>query len=107
LQKQILKQIFDISDNSNSAQFHLTNWLNQAEGKEIPKLNKFVKLFRAHLDGIIRHFDTHLTSGFMESINSRIQQIKRTAKGFSNVENFKAIIYLNYASLHSKVTHSF
>jgi transposase len=35
----------------------------------------------------------------MEGINSRIQEIKRRARGFRNIDNFIAMIYLEAANL--------
>ncbi|MDR1277079.1 MAG: transposase, partial [Candidatus Accumulibacter sp.] len=44
-----------------------------------------------------RYFSSRLTSGAMEGINSRIQEIKRRARGFRNIENFISMIYLEAA----------
>jgi len=35
----------------------------------------------------------------MEGLNSRIQEIKRRARGFRNIKNFIAMIYLETAGL--------
>jgi transposase len=47
----------------------------------------------------MRYFTTRLTSGAMEGINSRIQEIKRRARGFRNINNFIAMICLEAAGL--------
>ena len=57
-------------------------------------------MVKAHYAGILRYFDSRLTSGKVESINSRIQEIKRRAKGFRNINNFIAMIYLTAANLN-------
>jgi transposase len=36
----------------------------------------------------------------MEGINSRIQEIKRRARGFRNINNFISMIYLEAAGLN-------
>jgi hypothetical protein len=41
----------------------------------------------------------------MEGLNSRIQEIKRRAKGFRNIDNFIAIIYLEVGGLDLKVAY--
>jgi transposase len=47
----------------------------------------------------MRYFTSRLTTGTMEGINSRIQEIKRRARGFRNIDNFITMIYLEAAGL--------
>ena len=47
----------------------------------------------------MRYFTSRLTSGVVEGINSRIQEIKRRARGFRNIDNFISMIYLETAGL--------
>jgi transposase len=54
---------------------------------------------KTHFPGILGYFTSRLTSGAMEGINSRIQEIKRRARGFRNINNFIAMIYLEAAGL--------
>ena len=49
--------------------------------------------------GIMRYFTSRLITGTMEGINSRVQGIKRRARGFRNIDNFIAMIYLETAGL--------
>lgn len=51
-----------------------------------------------HFDGITTYFDTHLTNGLLEGINSKIQTLKRVARGFRYKENFKKMILFAFAS---------
>ncbi|WP_165043106.1 transposase, partial [Adlercreutzia sp. ZJ138] len=46
------------------------------------------------------YFDHRLTNAVLEGMNSIIQSAKRQARGFSNLEYFKTIIYLNLGKLH-------
>jgi len=43
-------------------------------------------MVKTHIKGIMRYFTTRLTSGAMEGLNSRIQEIKRMARGFRNIK---------------------
>jgi transposase len=56
-------------------------------------------MVKTHFDGIMRYFTSRLTSGAMEGINSRIQEVKRRAKGYRNINNFISMIYLEAAAL--------
>jgi hypothetical protein len=51
-------------------------------------------MVKRHLSGILRYWDSRLTSGAVEGINSKIQEVKRRAKGFRNIKHFIAMIYL-------------
>ena len=45
-------------------------------------------------DGILNWFDKPISNGFAEGINSLIQTTKRVARGYRNIDNFIAMIYL-------------
>jgi transposase len=52
-----------------------------------------------HYEGILRYFESRLTAGISESINGRIQNLKRRSKGFKNIDNFITMIYLETSNL--------
>lgn len=54
--------------------------------------NPITATIARHFEGIVAYFDTHLTNGLLEGINSKIQTIKRLARGFRYKENFKKMI---------------
>jgi len=54
--------------------------------------NGFSKSVRRHFDGIVEYIRSKITNGILEGINSKIQTIKRVAKGFRYRENFKKMI---------------
>ena len=70
------------------AQFHFGN------------KNSFSKSIRRHFDGIVEHMRSKLNNGLLEGINSKIQTIKRIAKGFKNIENFKIRILFAFDVIH-------
>ena len=80
-------------------------WIKMAWDSEIIPIRRAVNTFKSHRTGILNYFEYKLTSGFAERVNLSIQEIKRTAKGFKNIENFKAMIYLKLGGLTFN-THS-
>ncbi len=52
------------------------------------------KTIKRHWDGVLRWFESHLTNGVLEGINSLVQAAKARARGYRNIENFKAMIFL-------------
>jgi len=77
----------------------IKKWLSWAVRSRVEPIKKFAKMVKSHFEGIMRYFTSRLTSGAMEGINSRIQEIKRRARGFRNIDNFIAIIYLEASDL--------
>jgi transposase len=72
----------------------IDRWIGWVVRCRISAVGRFVKMLRNHYDGVLEYFDSGLTSGVMEGINSRIQEVKRRAKGFRNTQNFLDMIYL-------------
>lgn len=54
--------------------------------------NPFSKTINRHFDGICNYFSSHITNGILEGINSKIQTIKRIARGFRYTKNFMKMI---------------
>lgn len=82
-----------------AAEEAIKKWLSWAVRSRLDPIKGFAKMVKSHFAGIIRYFTSRLTSGAMEGINSRIQEIKRRARGFRNINNFIAMIYLEAAGL--------
>jgi transposase len=77
----------------------IKKWLSWAVRSRLGPIKSFAKMVKSHFDGIMRYFTSRLTSGTMEGLNSRIQEVKRRAKGYRNINNFIAMIYLEAAKL--------
>jgi transposase len=97
--KQTFQDIYALVKEPVAAAQALEKWLKWADRSKLPPLRKFAKLVKRHKSGILRFFHTRLTSGTMEGINSRVQEIKRRARGYRNIRNFIAMIYLEAAGL--------
>jgi len=82
-----------------AAEEAVKKWLSWAVRSRLEPVKKFAKMVKTHFPGIMRYFTSRLTSGTMEGINSRIQEIKRRARGFRNIDNFISVIYLETAGL--------
>ena len=74
--------------------FHIVQHLTKAIESEIQPFIKFVNTLKGHWSIIVNYFDTKLTNGILEGINSMIQLAKRRARGFRNIKNFINIIRL-------------
>ncbi|MBQ3302487.1 MAG: transposase, partial [Eggerthellaceae bacterium] len=66
----------------------------------IPQMKTAAKTIRENKAEIPNYFDHRKTNAVLEGMNLIIQSAKRQARGFSNLEYFKTIIYLNLGKLH-------
>lgn len=66
--------------------------------------NSFSKSIRRHFDGIVEHMRSGLNNGILEGINSKVQTIKRVAKGFRYIENFKLRILFAFDVIKPEFT---
>lgn len=81
------------------AEAALEKWHRWASRCKLEPLEKAAKTVKEHWDGILRWFDSRLNNGVVECINGLIQTVKRRARGFRNMENFIAMIYLQCGKL--------
>ena len=91
--KEMFLDVFQTKD-SEEAKYYLEYWCELAIESGIQPFIKFVGLLKGHWSGIVNYFDTKLTNGILEGINSKIQLAKRRARGFRNIKNFINMIRL-------------
>lgn len=65
--------------------------------------NKFSKSIRHHFDGILEHIRSKITNGILEGINSKVQTLKRVAKGFRSIENFKKMVFFIFDVISPRI----
>lgn len=76
------------------ATLYLTDWIASVQACGIPQMKRVAKSIKRHWSGILNWFDNKISNGKVEALNSGIQNLKRRAKGFRTLTNFKALIYL-------------
>ena len=74
----------------------LCSWMMHSR---LDSMKKFCRLLRGHWDEVLNYFDHRYTNAILEGINSKIQNVKRRARGFKNIEYFKSLIYLDCGGL--------
>ena len=84
--KEMFLDVFNIYD-PEQAKGYLKFRCDMVIETGIQPFIKFVNLIKAHRFGIVNYFDSKLTNGILEGINSKIQLAKRRARGFRNIKN--------------------
>ena len=97
--KLTFQDIYRTIREPEAAREAVKKWLSWAVRSRLEPVKIFAKTVKSHFSGILRYFTSRLTSGAIEGINSRIQEVKRRARGFRNINNFIAMIYLETAAL--------
>jgi transposase len=87
------------------AEIYLTKWCKWATRSRIPAMMQTAKTIRRHWNGILRWFQSRISNGILEGINSLIQSAKSRARGFRTTRNFANIIYLMVGKLDLNLTH--
>ena len=85
----------------------LIGWMARTRLEPVKKVGRMVK---KHLWGIINAIVLDVTNAKLESINARIQRVKKMACGFRNMDRFKTAIYFHLGGLDLRpealLTHS-
>jgi transposase len=67
---------------------------------------KCAGMVERHLEGILAHWEGHITNAFMEGLNSVFSAVKRKARGFRSVDNLVVMLYFHAANLSIPTFHS-
>ena len=81
------------------AEEYLQKWYFWATHSRLKPMIEVAKTIKAHWNGIMNYFDSRITNGILEGINSVVQLLKRSARGYRNVQNFITMIYLRLGHL--------
>ena len=96
------QELFSQADRESGEAF-LRTWYRWVMDSELEPMIKAARTIKAHWDGVLNWFDSHLTSGFIEGMNGLIQAAKSKARGYRSDRNFIAIAYLLGAKMEFKL----
>jgi len=93
----------------DQAEAFLKKWFFWATHSRLEPMKKVAYTIKDHWRGILRWFESRITNGILEGINSLVQAAKARARGYRTTRNFITIIYLIAGKLDFgklAVTHS-
>lgn len=67
-------------------------WWKRVVRSRLEPLKKAARTFRDHLQGLLNYFLHPITNALTEGLNSRIQLLKASARGFRNAEHYRVRI---------------
>lgn len=96
--KILFDDFWEMEDSQQAAGF-LAFWCDMAIESGIKPFIKFAKTVCEHWNGILNYLESQMTNGILEGINSKIQLLKRRARGYRNTTNFIHMIYFTCGKL--------
>ena len=97
--KEALRDLYAARPAPQEAGPLLDRWISWARRCRLPAFKRLGATVRAHRAGILEHFRSGLSNGFVEAMNAQIQAAKARAKGYATTSNLIAIAYLLCAKL--------
>lgn len=91
--KLTFQELFQQQDRTSGEAF-LKRWYFWATHSRLEPMIKAAKTLKAHWNGVLNWFESHLTTGLLEGINSLLQAAKARARGYRSDRNFIAMAYL-------------
>ncbi len=72
----------------------IDRWVSWARRCRLAPMKKVAATIRRHRSGILAWFDSGVSNGLIEGINSLVQAAKAKARGYRSTRNLKAMTYL-------------
>jgi transposase len=108
LLKEGLRHVFKVKDEAGKTA--LDRWLSWATRSRIPAFTNLARRIKRHRTEIHNTLDHHLSNALIESMNTKIRQITRTAYGFANPDALIALALLAHGghrpNLPGRTTHT-
>ena len=88
------------------AEHYLDAWCRGAKRSRLEPIVAFAEMVEEYWLGVIRWWQSRITNGLLEALNSLVQAAKRRARGYRSTRNYIAMIYLTVGKLDIHVTHA-
>ena len=85
--------------NDAAARAFFEQWRGWASRSRLAPMVAVARMLTARLDNILTYLKHRITNAVSEGLNSRIQWVKATARGFRNQQNFVNAIYFHCGGL--------
>ena len=76
------------------AEAFFDKWISWARRSRLEPMKAVARTMQKHRDGILAWFDSRISNGLIEGINSLVQAAKAKARGYRSSETLKAVTYL-------------
>jgi transposase len=88
------------------AEEFLKRWYLWVTHSRLQPMIEAARTIKRHWAGVLRWFESRITNGVLEGINSLIQAAKAKARGYRSIRNMITIVYLIAGKLDFSATHT-
>jgi len=92
--KERLRDIYASAQTAEEAEILLKKWYSWARRCRLEPMKRVAKTLKDHWQGLLNSFDSKLTNGRAEGINSLIQAAKAKARGYGTTRHLITMTYL-------------
>ena len=96
--KENLRHMWDCLDEAQMRSY-FKRWYFWATHSRLEPIKKAAKTLKAHVDNIVTYAKHRITNALGESINGKIEKVKRMACGFRNRGHYRTAIYFHCGGL--------
>lgn len=82
-----------------AARNYFERWYNWAVRSRLEPMKDKARMLKRHLPNVLTYLTHRITNAVAEGLNSKIQWIKYTARGYRNKENFRSAILFHCGGL--------
>jgi len=100
--REVLQDIYTDSRTPSEAWVRLHRLCSWMMHSRLEPMKDFVRMIRRHFAEIVAYFEHPYTNAVLEGADSVIQNVKRRARGFRNMDYFATMIYLTCGRLDLK-----
>ena len=97
----IKEQVMSLWDYTSEtwARKHFDRWYNWATHSRLKPIIEKARMLKRRLPNVLTYLTHRITNAVSEGLNSKIQWMKSTARGFRNFGNFRTSIYFHCGGL--------
>lgn len=74
-------------------------WYSWAIRSRLEPMKEVARMIKTHLEGVLNAIERGVTNARLEGINSIIQWLKKSARGYRNRDRFRTAIYFHLGGL--------
>jgi len=97
--KESLRNLWNLQTMAGAERF-FRRWYFWATHSRLQPMIAAAKKLHRHRVKLLNYFRVRLTNAMSESINGRIERLKRIANGYRNFENFRIAVLFRYGGLN-------
>lgn len=102
--KEAFRHFWDYARESAAASF-FKRWYFRATHSRLEPIIKVAKMLKRHLAGLLAYCAHNITNAVTEGLNSKIQQVKSSARGFRTFAHYRIAILFFCGKLEMTPTH--